>query len=233
MIMSVERFGAASGLGVALRTLALGALRMPLEALGRGLPYMRPREIAALEALIKLLRPRTCLEWGSGLSTLHFPALLPSGSSWTAVEHDELWWAELAPRLPRGVRVELVRPNRTPLTGDGTLEELRDYVLFPTTLGLRFELILVDGRARNECLARAGALLAPGGVLVLHDANRSWYRPELSGLAHSLRLSDERGLEGGLWLGSDAGIEGLKEGLLRAWRAGAIVERVLGAARLL
>ncbi|MGQ9583426.1 MAG: hypothetical protein ACUVV6_07945 [Thermoplasmatota archaeon] len=210
------------------RTLAICAVKRPLEALGIGLPYMRPREISALETLIRRLGPLRCLEWGAGRSTLHFSALLPPGGSWLAVEHDEKWWAMLESLAMGRARVELVRPNRTPLTGDGTFEELRDYILFPETLGLRFDLILIDGRARNECLTRAGRLLSPSGVLALHDANRAWYRPELAGLSHSLRLSDGRELGGGLWLGSESDLSALEEELLPAWKAGAIVERIFG-----
>src|SRR5439155_2494579 len=55
---------------------------------------------------------------------------------------------------------------------DGLYEEFADYVSAP--LEGRFDVVLVDGRARTSCLKRVhhDNLLAPGGVLFLHDAHR-------------------------------------------------------------
>ena len=55
---------------------------------------------------------------------------------------------------------------------DGLYEEFADYVSAP--LDGRFDVVLVDGRARTSCLKRVhhDHLLAPGGVLFLHDADR-------------------------------------------------------------
>ena len=55
---------------------------------------------------------------------------------------------------------------------DGLYEEFADYVSAP--LEGRFDVVLVDGRARTSCLKRVhhDHLLAPGGVLFLHDADR-------------------------------------------------------------
>jgi hypothetical protein len=55
---------------------------------------------------------------------------------------------------------------------DGLYEEYADYVSAP--LEGRFDVVLVDGRARTSCLKRVhhDHLLAPGGVLFLHDADR-------------------------------------------------------------
>jgi hypothetical protein len=55
---------------------------------------------------------------------------------------------------------------------DGLYEEYADYVSAP--LEGRFDVVLVDGRARTSCLKRIyhDRLLAPGGVLFLHDAHR-------------------------------------------------------------
>jgi hypothetical protein len=55
---------------------------------------------------------------------------------------------------------------------DGLYQEFADYVSAP--LDGRFDVVLVDGRARTSCLKRVhhDHLLAPGGVLFLHDAHR-------------------------------------------------------------
>jgi len=61
--------------------------------------------------------------------------------------------------------------QRAPIL-DGLYAEFADYVSVP--LEGQFDVILVDGRARTSCLKRIhhDDLLAPGGVLFLHDAHR-------------------------------------------------------------
>jgi hypothetical protein len=55
---------------------------------------------------------------------------------------------------------------------DGLYVQFAEYVSAP--LPGQFDVILVDGRARTSCLKRShhDGLLAPGGVLFLHDAHR-------------------------------------------------------------
>jgi hypothetical protein len=44
---------------------------------------------------------------------------------------------------------------------------LDDYVRLPGTLGLRFHVLVVDGRKRRRCLEEAASLLEEGGVAML------------------------------------------------------------------
>lgn len=50
-----------------------------------------------------------------------------------------------------------------------------DYVSFPSTLQRQFDVILVDGRKRRRCLLEGAKLVAPDGVVVIHDAQRTYY----------------------------------------------------------
>ncbi len=45
-----------------------------------------------------------------------------------------------------------------------------------------YDLIIVDGIFRNECLSAAARLAAPNGVIVLDDAQRKEYRPGIAEL---------------------------------------------------
>ena len=49
---------------------------------------------------------------------------------------------------------------------------MSDYFNYPSSLGVKFNLILIDGRRRRECLETASRLVTPTGVVVLHDAER-------------------------------------------------------------
>jgi hypothetical protein len=58
---------------------------------------------------------------------------------------------------------------------DGLYQDFADYVTAPPPT--QFDVILVDGRARTSCVKRVheDSLLAPGGMLFIHDAHRPSY----------------------------------------------------------
>jgi predicted O-methyltransferase YrrM len=184
--------------------------------LGRPLhkPWMKYREIAIIDELLASLRPFRALEWGVGYGTLHFPRLLPPGSEWIAIEHDAAW-AERIRSLepPSRVRIHSVPPEREHWKDpnqDGSYADFESYVEFPARLGGEFDFILIDGRARLSCLRRAHSLLAPDGVVVLHDANREFLRDPWRLYPQQAEFSDYRRWTGGLWIGShDRDIAGL------------------------
>jgi predicted O-methyltransferase YrrM len=168
-------------------------------------PYMKMKERCIIEELLQNLRPARCLEWGSGYSTLYFSRLLPEGATWLAIEHEKEW-ADKVSGMDHGPNVKVVHvaPNNTPWTdghGDGSAADLRDYIDYPAGSG-HFDLILVDGRARVACLEKAAGLVTPSGVVLLHDANREYYRGALPSQWHQALFLDERKDEGGLWVGS-------------------------------
>jgi SAM-dependent methyltransferase len=124
------------------------------------------------------------LEWGSGGSTVWFAKHLPANARLTTIEHDPAWHATVSERLRAegldahdAVRLRLV-PATGPVGRNATEEEedasaLSAYIA--AVADQRFDVILVDGVARAACMAAARELLNPGGVLLLHDSQRSWY----------------------------------------------------------
>ena len=178
-------------------------LRRPLNK-----PWMKYREIAIIEEVLMAVRPTRALEWGTGYGTLHFSRLLPSASRWIAVEHDSLW-ADRIRSMEPPLRVSIFTVPAENAAwkeagGDGSYAEFRTYVDFPAQFG-DFEFILVDGRARSACLRRAHSLLAPGGVVVLHDANREFLREALDLFPEQAEFLDYRRWSGGLWMGAKGG----------------------------
>jgi hypothetical protein len=67
---------------------------------------------------------------------------------------------------------------------------------------MRFDFILVDGRARKDCLICALDLLNIGGIIVLHDANRKYYPDPCKLYRYQVLFTDHRKDAGGLWIGS-------------------------------
>lgn len=167
-------------------------------------PWMKYREIRIMEEILDTLRPKRALEWGAGYGTLHFSGRLLPGGEWIAIEHDREWAERISRDLPVNARVHAIPPERGSwdiADGDGAYGDFRNYVDYPAGLG-EFDFILVDGRARQACLRRARSMLSKGGVVVLHDANRSFLRDFWDLFPHQAMFSDYRAYSGGIWIGS-------------------------------
>jgi len=169
------------------------------------LPMMRVREMLILEELLGNLQPSECLEWGSGYSTLYYPKFATPGAHWTAIEHNAEW-AERISNLNINPRVKLVSiPAQqfpwTDANDDGAYDDLQDYVDYAGASN-PYDFILVDGRARIECLNRAYEWITENGVVVLHDAMREYYHPPLKIFQHQRMFEIVGQASQGLWVGS-------------------------------
>lgn len=145
------------------------------------IPFMDEYEIKSILCCFDLFENSVkALEWGSGNSSIYFSSKLPPGSTWDSVEHN-LQWANKVKNLLNELAIKNVHLHYVPnncefVTGDdGTYESFRDYILFPTKLGKKFQLIVVDGRGRVECMQIGWMLLEDAGVMILHDAQRTMY----------------------------------------------------------
>src|SRR5579875_661346 len=129
---------------------------------------------AAFTVLANLLcRTDRGLEYGSGRSTVWLAA---HSANLLSVEHDPLWQRRVAQQLEArvltNVSCRLVRATPERWWGaehDAYVEA--DPALRPESL----DYALVDGLFRDECALHAASLLAPGGVLIVDNAN--WYLP--------------------------------------------------------
>lgn len=147
----------------------------------------------AIDALNRLLKPTDrVFEYGGGGSTLFW---LDRVAEVVTVEHDAQWYAALEKRMQQegGARWTGLLVPPTPGTlvpGPDPAEpahfastdeasqgfHYRDYVQaidrFPDG---HFDVLMIDGRARTSCLARATPKLKRGGLLVLDNAERTHY----------------------------------------------------------
>lgn len=182
----------------AFRVPSFAASDLTARPMDRYWPNMGEIEIQSLLAALDSLgfagRPNHALEWGSGHSTLHFSGRMTAGSTWDALEHNLEFFGAVnrEPRDPGGaeVRIHHVPASASINEGvdDGDFDSFRDYVLFPRGLGLAFDLILVDGRARIDCMREGWKLLSDDGIMVLHDAERPEYQPGYPDAPYRLRL---------------------------------------------
>ncbi|ROU02985.1 glycosyltransferase 61 family protein [Histidinibacterium lentulum] len=118
-------------------------------------------------------KPVKVLEFGSGGSTIF---LLKQGAEVTSVEHHPGWAESLqakAASLGLGENLRLLLRDR-PYAN----------VVESFARGTTFDILLVDGRERVDCLKAALPLVAPDGLVLLDDAQRSRYWPAFRALAH-------------------------------------------------
>lgn len=126
-------------------------------------------------------RPIRVFEYGSGASTLW---LARRADEVHSVEHDREFAAVLAPALSahRTATLRVVEPKRTAQPVIASAKEghqgldFADYVASIDDVGGAFDLVVIDGRAREACLARAQARLAEDGVIVFDNTRRRRYR---------------------------------------------------------
>lgn len=119
-------------------------------------------------------------EWGSGASTAW---LSRRAGDVVAVEHDSAWAAAVRPLV--GARAEVLTvPPALAAPGAGVRSaksgfeglDFTDYVAAIDRQPGVFDLIVIDGRAREECLRRAMPHLADDGIIVFDNVDRRRYR---------------------------------------------------------
>lgn len=128
---------------------------------GEAKPMMADCEIEIMASLFEAQRPKSVLEFGAGHSTRVWPDQMKGLLQWVAIEHSVRWFNELQGKVDE--RVDL------------RLRKRRDYYAPLLLEGGWFDFILVDGLYRCACMLVASLLLAPGGIVVLHDAGRPEY----------------------------------------------------------
>ncbi|MEQ9310352.1 MAG: hypothetical protein RLN90_12935 [Balneolaceae bacterium] len=180
-------------------------------------PWMRYREIELIKDLILNINPNNVLEWGAGTGTEFFTNYIAKDSKWVSIEHNEEWAESVAKRNKKpNVSIQFKGPNSEPTPGiyyglvdytinDGTYEDFKDYIEYPAEHA-PYDLILIDGRARTECLKKSVDLLSSDGVVVLHDANRAQYHEGFKDYKQGILFEDQRESSGGIWIGTNSEI---------------------------
>ncbi len=166
-----------------------------------------PAEISQIAAAAYSVQPKRVLEWGSGGSTKFFLDRFASIERLVSIEHHAEWHKRVAaavrdPRLDlRLVRAseEEPRPSwfginksrrhrwRMRAESDGAI--FADYVAFPQSLGIDFDLVFIDGRARCHCIAAGWKLLRAGGLMIIHDAQRAYLSSAIARLGNPFYLA--------------------------------------------
>lgn len=145
-------------------------------------PWWTYRAVDVVEAWLSARsRPIRVFEYGSGASTLW---LSRRADEIITVEHHRGFAEHMAPILAAQGNIELriVEPVKSgsPAVpshkeGHGGLD-FSDYVAAIDSTEGSFDVVVIDGRAREACLRAALPRLAPDGIIVFDNSRRLRYR---------------------------------------------------------
>lgn len=143
--------------------------RLALEALQRRSPHLPWLTREAIALLEEMLRPTdACFEWGSGRSTVW---IAPRVAEVFSVEDDRGWCQRVNSALDEqgigsaAVHLASSEPDYDPSSSD-YVQAISEFG--PETL----DVVIVDGKHRSHCALAALPKIAPGGVLLVDNAER-------------------------------------------------------------
>lgn len=147
-------------------------------------PWWTMRSAALVEAHLAARPGARVFEWGSGASTAW---LARRAGTVVAVEHDPAWAEIVRPLVGDGARVRVVVPESAP-PGGGTRSARPGHEGLDFTAYVRsirdepgeFDLVVIDGRAREACLREALPRLAEDGLVVFDNVDRARYRAAIA-----------------------------------------------------
>ena len=126
----------------------------PVNALGEPIPWFTYPSIEYISQLD--LREMSMLEWGIGNSTLYFAKRCKRIIS---IEHNNDWYNLITQQLPS---------NST-----GYLVDEIEYSTYPKQLNQKFDIIIVDGIKRFDCLQTGVQILNSGGMIIFDNSDRN------------------------------------------------------------
>ncbi len=137
--------------------------KLPVDQKNKPLPWLTYSAIYFL--LPKLSKDMTVLEYGSGNSTLFFSE---KTGHVTSIENDRLWYHNI-----KNLRLDNLEIYHKSIDD-------KAYADFPQTLNKKYDIVLIDGRDRNNCCRTAIKIVKNHGVIIFDDTHRERYRDGIS-----------------------------------------------------
>jgi hypothetical protein len=134
--------------------------KRPCRSDGCAVPWMNYQVTTLFQN--RLNKDMRLFEYGSGYSTLFFAKLVVDVVS---LEDDLTWYEKISKELPKNARVMFVKSDI-----NGT------YCRAIHQVDGLFDLVVVDGRDRVNCIKQALGKLNEGGVIGLDDSHRERYQ---------------------------------------------------------
>lgn len=109
----------------------------------------------------RIQKEHAVFEFGSGNSTFYYAQ---RAQKVVSVEHDKAWFDKISSSTPSNSEMIFCE-----------LQENGNYSKMPESLGLKFDIIIVDGRDRVNCCFHSLGALNERGIVVLDDSEREQY----------------------------------------------------------
>jgi len=159
-------------------------MMMPIDNRFEPLPWVTYSFIDFISDRLK--KDMDIFEYGSGNSTLWYSKKV---NSVTSVEHDISWFEKIKNNMPNNVDInyqELVYSKK--------------YCHFSNNMEKKFDIIIVDGRDRVNCIKNSLDSLKEQGIIVLDDSERKSYKDGIDFLLeNNFKKIDFWGISPGLF----------------------------------
>jgi predicted O-methyltransferase YrrM len=163
------------------------------------LPWWTFESKEIIERFLQTRSNPRVFEFGSGASTFW---LARRAAEVISIEHDPIWAQKVNEMLPPNAKVilvppETISPEATPILSRKKGFEDLDFTKYVTSIDKEralFDVIVIDGRAREQCFARALNFLSDGGVIVFDNVDRARYRKALEKYKFTVEVQVTQGL---------------------------------------
>lgn len=170
----------------------------PADMLKFDVPWWTFRSADLVDQHLRALPRARVFEWGSGASTVW---LCKRAHEVVSVEHDLAWAGAVRGMFPKNCDFRVVPTTekegavRAPSQKPGYAgQDFTRYVEAIQDVPGAFDLIVIDGRARESCLLEAVHRLARGGIILFDNVDRQRYRTAIASSPVPLDVIWTRGL---------------------------------------
>ena len=145
-------------------------------------PWWTYSSFNTIDMLLKDKKNITAFEYGSGASTVWLAKRVKQLYS---VEHNKEWYGVVKKYISgySNINYKLIEPDKFISQEYLSSKEQRvsffNYVHEINNFNNKFDLIVIDGRARNACLKVALKNLKKNGIIIFDNCNRKRYQDDL------------------------------------------------------
>ncbi len=136
----------------------------PLDSNGCEIPWMNYNIVNFLKERFK--KNMLLFEYGSGFSTKFYSKYVLKV---TSVEHDKKWYEVISTDKPKNCKIIYSKYDNQMMGGDYSKMILNQNEIF--------NVIVVDGRDRVNCIKNSINALDKDGIVILDDSSREKYKP--------------------------------------------------------
>jgi len=135
----------------------------PMDNDGNPIPWMNFNVVDFLKD--RLTKEMSLFEYGSGFSTQFYAKNVKNV---TSIEHDDGWYKIISEQVPNNCKVIYKEYNKQ-LMGE-------QYSMAINDTDLKYDVVIVDGRDRVNCIKNSIHNLDDKGILILDDSSRKRYK---------------------------------------------------------